>query len=367
LEKRIGKTDKDFEEWMIDHLYPLRGANGSIVYLSNMAVRDIIVTSLGGKPTIDDLLMPIDSFVHRYINEDYNPTINIYFAATVSKEHRKGYDNHLLMEGFAFRLTGEEGRNMIDEKASYDFIMNKFSYRSIEDPSIYKGRTAWRLLGNYASLCFALGRTLRMDVVSAEILMRPEAYIHTLTEKDRESLKKAAGVLRKGLMFSNDPRILATLFIELRGIYSILGEVENLVAIIDRFLESKNYAIFHLFKGQALLDELNLGTTLTENKKEKLSSTSEKEFEEVVESSGEAVVAAYLGLLNLYSTVGDSEKMHSLALNLLGQPDIYRAIFSYNLRYDTSKAIYLLEQWKEANPYDKEAASLLERLRNSTR
>jgi hypothetical protein len=367
LEKRIGKTDKNFEEWVIEHLYPVRGKDGRIIILSEITLRNIIVSSLGKKPTLNDILMPIDSFVSKYINDDFNPTINIYFAATVAEEHRRGFDDNLIMEGFAFRLIGKKERNMVDKRKSWDLIMNKFSYRSIDDPTVYKDRTTWRLLGNYASLCFALGRTMRKDVVTAEILARPEAYIHKLSEEEIEILRKSANVYKKGLIFSKDTRILTTLLIELRGIYTILGEVENLVEIIDNLLEKLDTKLIHLFKGQALFDKLRLGKYMNEHEKKELETASEREFEEVIKTAEEGVSAAYLGLLDLYFTVDNSEKLNSLVLDLLRQPEIYRDLFSYNLRYDTSKAIYLLEKWKEANPYDKEAASLLERLRDSYR
>ena len=70
LEKNMGKTSKDFGEWVIDNLYPIRGEDGKYIFLKDMVVRNIIVSSLGGKPTLRDLLMPIDSFVDRYIDTD---------------------------------------------------------------------------------------------------------------------------------------------------------------------------------------------------------------------------------------------------------------------------------------------------------
>ncbi|MCK4226696.1 hypothetical protein KAX29_07380, partial [candidate division WOR-3 bacterium] len=363
-ERRMGKTNKDFQEWVIDHLYYLRGEDRSIIYLKDMAVRNIIVSSLGRKPALRDLLMPVDSFVSKYITEDFNPSINIYFAATASMENKKGFENHLIMEGFVFRLTGRKGINMIDSDLSWDLLMNKFSYRSVDDPSIYKDRTAWRLLGNYASLLFSLGRSLRRDVVSAAVLVSPEAYSITLTEEEKETLRKAAMADVKGLEFSKESNILTTLMVELRGIYLILGQPEKLIPIIDKVLTVTDFPLIHLFRGQVLLDWLMLGEGLSENDRMELSKGSEREFEAVIEGSREGSAAAYLGLLNLYSTVGDSESMHFLVLDLLKQPEIYRAIFSYTIRYDTAKAIYLLEHWKEVNPYDEEATSLLKRLRN---
>lgn len=243
--------------------------------------------------------------------------------------------------------------------------MNKFSYRSIDNPGIYKDRTTWRLLGNYASLCYALGRTLRKDILKADLLIRPKANINKLSKEEIDILEKAASVYMKGLSFSKNPRILATLIIELRGIYSILGESEKLLPVVDNIIGKLNMKLIRLFKGQVLVDILRLKKYKNEKEKVELITSSEREFNEVIKSVEEGVSAAYLGLINLYFTIDDTEKLNLLTLDLLRQPEIYRDIFSYNLRYDTTKAIYLLEKWKEVNPHDKEAINLLERLRNS--
>ena len=157
----------------------------------------------------------------------------------------------------------------------------------------------------------------------------------------------------------------------IRNLSLMIGELKpseaRSAAIVEKLLNEMDHAILHLFKGQALLDKLNLERDLNEEEKNVLSMGSEKEFNGIIKSYPEGISTAYLGLLNLYSSIGDSEKMNSLVLTLLNKPKIFRDIFTYNIRYDTSKAIYLLEHWKEANPYDKEAASLLERLRISNR
>jgi hypothetical protein len=365
LESRMGNTKKSFEEWVLENIHPVKGEDGSIIVLSDMALRNIIVSSLGKKPTLHDLIMPIDSFVNEYINGDYNSDLKIYFAATVAQQHKRGYDDNLIMEGFAFKLVGEKGRNMVNADKSWDLIMDKFSYRSIDNPRIYKDRTTWRLLGNYSSLCYALGRTLRRNILQADILIRPKENVNKFSEEEIGILRKAANVFRRGLLFSNNPRILATLIIELRGIYSILGEPEKLLPVVDNIIQRLNMKLIHLFKGQVLVDILRLEKYQNEKEKLELITSSEWEFNDVINSVEEGVSAAYLGLMNLYFTIDDIEKLNLLTLDLIRQPEIYRDIFSYNLRYDTTKAIYLLEKWKEVNPHDKEAINLLERLRNS--
>ncbi|MEA1913568.1 MAG: hypothetical protein U9N06_07045, partial [candidate division WOR-3 bacterium] len=364
-EKRMGKTNKGFEEWMMDHLYPVRGEDGSIIYLKDMALRNIILSSIGIKPSLRDLLMPADSFAKKYITEDFNPSMNIYFSATVSSRNKKGFDDHLVMEGFAFRLIGKKGKMMIDIPRSWDLLMNKFSYRSIDDPSVYKDRTTWRLLQNYSSLFSQLGWSLREKAVPSAIFMNPQAYKTSLNEREKQLLKKSAISFEKGLIFSKEARILARLLTELRGIYYLLGEPEKLTLIIDKHLEKIDNPLFQLFKGQSLLDLLQLGKSTIEGERSALASYSEEAFNKFIKSSKTGTGAGYLGLLNLYAVIPDSAKMDSLTFELIKEPDIYRSIFSYNIRYDTSMAIYLLKHWTEVNPYDKKADSLLIYLRNS--
>ncbi len=368
MDKRMGKTDKDFEEWVIDHLYYMKGEDGTIISLKDMAVRNIIVSSLGKKTSLRDLLMPLDSFVDIYINTDeFNPSVNIYFAATVSLGNKKGYEDHLKMEGFAHRLVGNKAINMVDKEISWDLLMNKFSYRSIDDPSVYKDETTSRLLGNYSSLFFSLGRSFRMEAVPAEILVDPDRYIIKIDKEMRENMLKAVKLYRKGLIFTEESKIHNTIIFELKGIYSLLGEPEKVIVIIDSFLSRTEDPILHLFKGQTLLKIVESREGITENEREDLILATEEEFQKVIQESKEGTAAACLGLLYLYSEIGENEKKDSLVVNLLREPDIFRALFSYSVRHDTSQAIYLLEHWTEVNPNDKEADSLLMRLRKYNR
>ncbi len=83
----------------------------------------------------------------------------IYFAVTVSTGNMLGLkhnppqsDDHLTMEGLAFRLTPEDGRD-IDPDKLLDNLLVKYRdyYRNLDNPSVHYDDNVYRLLQNYRS------------------------------------------------------------------------------------------------------------------------------------------------------------------------------------------------------------------------
>jgi tetratricopeptide (TPR) repeat protein len=81
--------------------------------------------------------------------------VPIEFAVTCSEENRvfrgQSLDDHLEINGMMYRLKRESGSNMIDVEGTKDLYLNKFKYRGVADPKVYKDENTDRLTTNYAS------------------------------------------------------------------------------------------------------------------------------------------------------------------------------------------------------------------------
>jgi tetratricopeptide (TPR) repeat protein len=89
----------------------------------------------------------------------------IYFAVTVASENRiyrgEPVDDHLRMEGMAYRVVKEEGKLMVEPDIMRDKLFNVFRFRGVGDPSVIKDENDYRLLANYTSCFLGLADTLR--------------------------------------------------------------------------------------------------------------------------------------------------------------------------------------------------------------
>ncbi|MEW6412950.1 MAG: DUF2723 domain-containing protein [Candidatus Zixiibacteriota bacterium] len=124
---------------------------------------------------IDSLVVFRDQFgnIHRLANQVVSAAIKenygrrpINFLMTVPPSSRKfmgqNIDSLLVMNGQAWRMTRTNGTMTIDVEASIDLLTNpdKFKYRSIADPTIYKSETTLRLTENYAGTFMRVADTL---------------------------------------------------------------------------------------------------------------------------------------------------------------------------------------------------------------
>jgi len=130
----ISFTDKE-----IDRMGYIRNADGKILRIQDQMIDNILGTNKWKYP--------------------------IYFAVTVAGENRlykgKPIDDHLRMEGMAYRVVKEEGRLMVEPDIMRDKLFNVFRFRGVGDPSVHKDENDYRLLGNYVSCFLGLADTLR--------------------------------------------------------------------------------------------------------------------------------------------------------------------------------------------------------------
>ena len=364
-EKRNKGIEQEFEDWVIDNLFYLRTKDGKIIQRKEIAVRIIILTSQGIKLTLDDLTMSADSFVQKYIKDDFNPSINIYFSNTVSPGNKNWVKDHLLLESLAHRLVGKKGKNMMDYSRFFELFENKLKFNSVSDPNVYKGSSAGRIVFNYVSTFYIFASKLSEEIISSNKQVRLANYKLDLSEEDKEKLTKSARLLKKALDITTDYSILPPIFNELRTIYLVLGKLDALKTVMDEITAKMVFSELYFFKGQLLLDELALSENLSEEDRRTISVEAENEFKKFLSSSEvREKINGYVGLLSLYTEMGEELKRDSLIAEIIVKPKVFSNIFMYYYEYqgDTEIAVYLLKKWLEVNPYDKKTKILFDSL-----
>jgi|GEM_PF-407269 len=177
-----------------------------IMTLRDFAIRDMIATSVGYKPKAFTKILSADGRTYidvpliyldapeafaREVFKGKDFSTNIYFAMTTTPEAWQGWENHLLMEGMAFRLVSYEAGSLggyplenispdytshllHDEMAPVEYLKEYsgyhkilpdgvFRYRGILDPRVRKRDrydTNEKIVRNYAQVAFSLGSYL---------------------------------------------------------------------------------------------------------------------------------------------------------------------------------------------------------------
>ncbi len=130
----ISYTDRE-----IDRLSYARTADGKVLRVQDQMIDNIMETNKWKYP--------------------------IYFAVTVASENRiyrgEPIDDHLRMEGMAYRVVREEGQLLVEPDIMRDKLFNVFRFRGVGDPSVIKDENDYRLLANYTSCFLGLADTLR--------------------------------------------------------------------------------------------------------------------------------------------------------------------------------------------------------------
>jgi hypothetical protein len=364
-EKKTKGIDQGFEDWIIDNLHYMRTDKSKFIMRKEIATRLIIISSQGIKPELSDLTMSRDSFIVKFIKDDFNPSINIYYSNTVSPGNKGWLQDHLKLESLAYRLVGKKGKNMMDVSRFLYLFENELKFNSVSNPNVYKCPSALRIIRNYLSTFYQFGSRLMAEVVPSKKYADLVNYRRSLDKKDIEKLEKSAELFKKAMSISSDPSLLVPLFNELRVIYLVLGNVDNLIPIIDSIYVKESFPERHFFKGQLILDKLVTDKKLSEENKERMAREAEKEFRKVLEASeDEKVINGYIGLLDLYSQTGEKEKREFLMADLISNPGMFSNVFLYNYEYkrDDIISIYMLKKWLEVNPNDRKAKILLDSL-----
>jgi tetratricopeptide (TPR) repeat protein len=183
----------------------------------------------------------------------------VYFAVTVSSENKiyKGnpIDDHLRMEGMAYRVVKDEGKMLVEPDIMRDKLFNVFKFRGVNDPKVYKDENDKRLLANYTSCFLALADTLRRAkeydeaiVVSkkvSELLpddWRPYAYLMQLygeSDQPEDSINKVIDEATRVVQTSEELQgqdFIERLHFNLGYTYKRKGQTQKAIDSMNRIL-----------------------------------------------------------------------------------------------------------------------------------
>jgi len=345
--KRNGETDLDFEQWVIDNIQPIRCEDRQWLRPADILVRDIILCSTGKKPTFKDFIMPDTIFVKKYIKENFNPSINIYFSSPVESYTRKVFGRHLELEGFAYRLVGKEGNNMINSKKMLDKLTYEFKTSYCKNPKIYTGRDQQKPLVNHTSIYLHSGTQLLKEF--------KKKSKEKISETDKDILRIFENIFKQAFILSLNSRYAVSttpqVVNELKGIYTLLGEEANSTNFSDSLLKIIDTPSLHLLRAEMLFFKEK-----DENSNEY--KEAKEEFTYLLENK-KFKHSGYAGLIQLYNISNKSEKIKEIILKISEEPELAEKTLYYTMRFKPETAIALLKNWKEIYPGDTERINLL--------
>ena len=151
----------------------------------------------------------------------------VFFAVTVSEGNKLGLNDNMIMQGMAYKIVPDQGKNRVNPEKMWDMYMDEFRYRGLDDPTVYKNENDNRLVANYISGFLQLADTL----------------------KNLGELDKAIEVAEKSIdVFPNEWRHRAYL----SSLYAMAGRIGD----IDKIVEGvKNSEIVRIYStaGQELV------------------------------------------------------------------------------------------------------------------
>ena len=204
------------------------------------------------------ILRPQDQMIDNILGTN-NWKYPIFFAVTVATENRlykgKPIDDHLRMEGMAYRVIKEEGKLLVEPNIMRDKLFNVFRFRGVSDPSVHKDENDIRLLANYTSCFLGLADTLRRakqykeaeEVVKkvSDLLpydWKPYAYLFQLYAESGESDEKVQAVMHQAEEVSQKSKgmveqdFVEKLYFNMGYIYKQRGETQKAIDSMKRIL-----------------------------------------------------------------------------------------------------------------------------------
>jgi tetratricopeptide (TPR) repeat protein len=163
----------------------------------------------------------------------------VYFAITVSEQNMIGLNQHLRLDGLAYKIVPIKSSQVFDYTEPdilYNKLMNVFQYRGLNDPDVYFEETTRRMVGNYKNIFLRL---------AAELGSRPG--LSTPVEVDGQTLEKqnrdlAVSVLNKANhilpndRYEIDYRILSGMI----TLYADLDEMDIARALLPELQDKVN-------------------------------------------------------------------------------------------------------------------------------
>lgn len=90
----------------------------------------------------------------------------VYFAMTMGSDLYLGLDNYMFLEGLAYRVLpvksvpDDQQTGAVNSDTMYDHVMNKFDFRSMNDPKVYLDEQTQRMAMNYRNVFSRLADAL---------------------------------------------------------------------------------------------------------------------------------------------------------------------------------------------------------------
>jgi len=237
--KHQWKVPISFTDKQIDRLGYVRTEDGKILRIQDQMIDNILETNKWKYP--------------------------VYFAVTVASENRvykgKPIDDHLRMEGMAYRVVKEKGKLMVEPNIMREKLFKVFRFRGVSDPSVHKDENDYRLLANYTSCFLGLADTLRrarryqeaIEVANkvSDLLpydWRPYAYLLQLFAESGQPddsvqrvIQRAEEVVKKnrGLM---EEQFIERLYFNLGYTYKQHGKTQKAIDSMKKILSiNKNF------------------------------------------------------------------------------------------------------------------------------
>ncbi len=358
-QKRVGLTNSDFEDWVMDSLPPaVRIEEGGIVELKDMAVRSIILSAIGKKPAFSDLFMRLDLFVEKYINnEDFNPSINIYFSFPIPSDYREPLSAHLLREGVVYKLVKEKVNLKSNREKTWDLFNNKFSYSYYDN--------FWMCIGSEAQVTTLINLAFSLFTFGEEVMsdIYPALEKDKLTEPVLDTLKMLESLFNKAIIYTEEENLFLGIAPNLIGnqklIYQKLGNCDEGLQFVNSFLRIKDVPRLRLLRGELLV----LKARNTENSEEakNMLTLAEEDFISLFPLKRWEPFA-YKGFIELYVSSGEEEKLENIVDELVEDQRMFNTVFMLLEREDVEIAIDLIKRVKRRFPNDKYLDEVLDSL-----
>jgi hypothetical protein len=359
-EKRSGKTNKDFEDWIIDTIGAMRVDANRIIELKDMAVKSIILSAMGKKPSLEDFFMEISLFVEKYVNnEDFNPSINIYFSSPLPPHYRRAFEDHLSNEGFVYKLVKEKVGFQSNRKKMWDLVQNKFAYSYYDNFSVrIESRAQITVLINQAFALLSFGSEAFSDIA-------PALYKDSdISEADRDTLRILQSVINKALIYLEDERVFLSSAVSIieaqKLICNELGNYDEQLKFVNSFLQIKDVPRLRLLRAELYVIKAN--NTAEEEDRKAIFTKAEADLQSLTLEEGWKTLV-YKVFVEIYAKTGESEKFESVIDVLVEDQHTLLPVLKLLAREDVESAIALTERLQSRFPDDESLEDLLRTLR----
>ena len=359
-EKRSGKTNRDFEDWVIDTIGAMRVDVNRIIELKDMAVKSIILSAIGKKPSLEDFFMENSLFAEKYVNnENFNPSINIYFSAPLPPDYRRAYKGHLLNEGFVYKLVKDTVKLNSNRKKMWDLVNNKFAYNYYENFWVrIESRAQVTALVNQAFALLTFGSEVFSDIA-------PALYSGgDISEANRDTLEMLQSVINKALIYIEDERVFLSSAISIieaqKLICNELKNYDEQLKFVNSFLQIKDVPRLRLLRAELYV--VKADNTVEEEDRKDILAKAEADLQSLPLKEGWKTLISK-AFVEIYAKSGESEKFESIIDILVEDQHILLTVLKLLAVEDTESAIALTERLQSRFPDDKSLEDFLRTLR----